>query len=70
MNNIHIKLLKVVYILLMLQIIWLALFLGKPVETMADFYNTTIPFLITGICGMIVGMIITFIEYENIRSNQ
>ena len=64
-----IKLLKVVYILLIIQIVWLGLFLGKPFEIIG-FHNSTVPFLLTGISGIIIGIVIKLLKDENIRLNQ
>ena len=64
-----IKLLKVVYILLFVQIVWLGLFLGKPFEIIG-FHNSTVPFLLTGISGIIIGIVIKLLKDENIRRNQ
>ena len=64
-----IKLLKVVYILLFVQIVWLGLFLGKPFEIIG-FHNSTVPFLLTGISGIIIGIVIKLLKDENIRLNQ
>ena len=64
-----IKLLKVVYILLIIQIAWLAFFLGKPFAIIG-FHNSTVPFLLTGISGMIIGIVIELLKDENIRLNQ
>ena len=64
-----IKLLKVVFILLMVQIVWLGLFLGKPFEIIG-FHNSTVPFLLTGISGIIIGIVIKLLKDENIRLNQ
>ena len=64
-----IKLLKVVFILLMVQIVWLGLFLGKPFEIIG-FHNSTVPFLLTGISGIIIGIVIKLLKDENIRRNQ
>lgn len=50
-----IKLLKVVFILLMVQIAWLVFFLGKP-SAIIGFHNSTVPFLLTGIMYMIIGI--------------
>ena len=63
-----IKLLKVVFILLMIQIVWLGLFLGKPFEIIG-FHNSTVPFLLTGISVMITGIVIELLKDENIRGN-
>ena len=63
-----IKLLKVVFILLMVQIVWLGLFLGKPFEIIG-FHNSTVPFLLTGISVMITGIVIELLKDENIRGN-
>ena len=63
-----IKLLKVVFILLMVQIVWLGLFLGKPFEIIG-FHNSTVPFLLTGISVMITGIVIELLKDENIRIN-
>ena len=64
-----IKLLKVVYILLFVQIVWLGLFLGKPFEIIG-FHNSTVPFLLTGISGIIIGIVIILLKDENIGINQ
>ena len=64
-----IKLLKVVYILLFVQIAWLVFFLGKPFAIIG-FHNSTVPFLLTGIMCMIIGIVIKLLKDENIRSNQ
>ena len=64
-----IKLLKVVFILLMVQIVWLGLFLGKPFEIIG-FHNSTVPFLLTGISGIIIGIVIKLLKDENIRTNK
>ena len=64
-----IKLLKVVYILLIVQIAWLAFFLGKPFAIIG-FHNSTVPFLLTGISGMIIGIVIELLKDENIRSDK
>ena len=64
-----IKLLKVVYILLFVQIVWLRLFLGKPFEIIG-FHNSTVPFLLTGISGIIIVIVIKLLKDENIRRNQ
>ena len=64
-----IKLLKVVYILLFVEIVWLGLFLGKPFEIIG-FHNSTVPFLLTGISGIIIGIVIKLLKDENIRRNQ
>ena len=63
-----IKLLKVVYILLIVQIAWLAFFLGKPFAIIG-FHNSTVPFLLTGISGMIIRIVIELLKDENIRIN-
>ena len=63
-----IKLLKVVYILLIVQIAWLAFFLGKPFAIIG-FHNSSVPFLLTGISGMIIGIVIELLKDENIRGN-
>ena len=64
-----IKLLKVVYILLIVQIAWLAFFLGKPFAIIG-FHNSSFPFLLTGISGMIIGIVIELLKDENIRGNR
>ena len=64
-----IKLLKVVCILLIVQIAWLALFLGKPFAIIG-FHNSSVPFLLTGISAMIIGIVIELLKHENLRSNQ
>ena len=63
-----IKLLKVVYILLIVQIAWLVFFLGKP-SAIIGFHNSAVPFLLTGISGMITGIVIELLKDENIRGN-
>ena len=63
-----IKLLKVVYILLIIQIAWLGFFLGKPFAIIG-FHNSSVPFLLTGIMGMIIGIVIELLKDENIRIN-
>ena len=64
-----IKLLKVVFILLMVQIAWLVFFLGKPFAIIG-YHNSTVPFLLTGIMGMIIGIVIELLKDENIRSDK
>ena len=64
-----IKLLKVVFILLIVQIAWLAFFLGKPFAIIG-FHNSSVPFLLMGISAMIIGIVIELLKDENIRTNQ
>ena len=59
-----VKLLKVVFILLMVQIVWLVFFLGKP-SAIIGFHNSTVPFLLTGISVMITGIVIELLKDEN-----
>lgn len=59
-----ITLLKVVFILLMVQIAWLVFFLGKPFAIIG-FHNSTVPFLLTGIMCMITGIVIELLKDEN-----
>ena len=59
-----IKLLKVVFILLMVQIAWFAFFLGKPFAKIG-FHNSLVPFSLTGISGLITGIVIELLKDEN-----
>lgn len=63
-----IKLLKVVYILLIVQIAWLVFFLEKP-SAIIGFHNLAVPFLLTGIMCRIIGIVIELLKDENIRGN-
>lgn len=64
-----IKLLKVVWILLMAQIVWLAFSLEKLSE-MTGFLNSSIPHLLAIINIMIILIVIGLLRDENIRTNQ
>lgn len=64
-----IKLLKVVWILLMAQIVWLAFSLEKLSEMMG-FLNSSIPYLLAIINIMIILIVIGLLRDEIIRTNQ
>lgn len=64
-----IKLLKVVWILLMAQIVWLAFFLEKLSEMMG-FLNSSIPYLLAIINSVIILIVIGLLKDKNIRINQ
>lgn len=68
MKNI-IKLLKVVFILLMVQIAWFAFNLEKLVETM-NFINSSIIYLLAVINVTIILIVIGLIKNENTKMNQ
>ena len=68
MKNI-IKLLKVVFILLMVQIAWVAFNLEKLFETM-NFINSSIIYLLAVINVIIVLIVIGLIKNENTKMNQ
>lgn len=70
MNRYCIRILKTVYVFLVGQVIWFAFFIGRPVQTLLDFYNTATPFIITGVCLLLIGKVIIISEHENIRGNQ
>ena len=63
-----IKLLKVVWILLAIQIVWFVFNLEKLIET-TGFINSSIPYLLTGIIGMIILIVIGLLKDENNRIN-
>ena len=58
-----IKLLKVICILLTIQIVWFVFNLEKLIET-TGFINSSIPYLLTGIIGMIILIIIGLLKDE------
>ena len=64
-----IKLLKVVFILLMVQIAWFAFNLEKLVETM-NFVNSLIIYLLAVINVIIILIVIGLIKNENTKMNQ
>ena len=64
-----IKLLKVVFILLMVQIAWFAFNLEKLVETM-NFINSSIIYLLAVINVIIILIVIGLIKNENTKMNQ
>lgn len=64
-----IKLLKVVFILLMVQIAWVAFNLEKLVETM-NFVNSSIIYLLAVINVIIILIVIGLIKNENTKMNQ
>lgn len=64
-----IKLLKVVFILLMMQIAWVAFNLEKLVETM-NFVNSLIIYLLAVINVIIILIVIGLIKNENTKMNQ
>lgn len=64
-----IKLLKVVFILLMVQIAWVAFNLEKLVETM-NFVNSSIIYLLAVINVIIILIVIGLIKNENAKMNQ
>lgn len=64
-----IKLLKVVFILLMVQIAWVAFNLEKLVETM-NFINSSIIYLLAVINVIIILIVIGLIKNENTKMNQ
>lgn len=64
-----IKLLKVVFILLMVQIAWVAFNLEKLFETM-NFINSSIIYLLAVINVIIVLIVIGLIKNENTKMNQ
>lgn len=64
-----IKLLKVVFILLMVQIAWFAFNLEKLVETM-NFINSSIIYLLAIINVIIILIVIGLIKNENTKMNQ
>lgn len=64
-----IKLLKVVFILLMVQIAWFAFNLEKLVETM-NFINSSIIYLLGVINAIIILIVIGLIKNENTKMNQ
>ena len=64
-----IKLLKVVFILLMMQIAWVAFNLEKLVETM-NFINSSIIYLLAVINVIIILIVIGLIKNENTKMNQ
>ena len=64
-----IKLLKVVFILLMVQIAWFAFNLEKLVETM-NFINSSIIYLLAVINVIIILIVIRLIKNENTKMNQ
>ena len=64
-----IKLLKVVFILLMMQIAWVAFNLEKLVETM-NFVNSSIIYLLAVINVIIILIVIGLIKNENTKMNQ
>lgn len=64
-----IKLLKVVFILLMVQIAWVAFNLEKLVETM-NFINSSIIYLLAVINAIIILIVIGLIKNENTKMNQ
>ena len=68
MKNI-IKLLKVVFILLMVQIAWVAFNLEKLFETM-NFINSSIIYLLAVINVIIILIVIGLIKNENTKMNQ
>ena len=63
-----IKLLKVVWILLAIQIVWFIFNLEKLIET-TGFINSSILYLLTGIIGMIILIVIGLLKDENNRIN-
>lgn len=63
-----IKLLKVVFILLMVQIAWVAFNLEKLVETM-NFINSSIIYLLAVINVIIILIVIGLINNENTKMN-
>ena len=58
-----IKLLKVVWILLAIQIVWFVFNLEKLIET-TGFINSLISYLLTGIIGMIILIVIGLLKDE------
>ena len=62
-----IKLLKVVFILLMVQIAWVAFNLEKLVETM-NFVNSSIIYLLAVINVIIILIVIGLIKNENTKN--
>ena len=62
-----IKLLKVVCIILTIQIVWFICNLEKLIET-TGFINSSIPYLLTGIIGMIILIVIGLLKDEK-KSN-
>ena len=64
-----IKLLKLVFILLMVQIAWFAFKLEKLVETM-NFINSSIIYLLAVINVIIILIVIGLIKNENTKMNQ
>ena len=64
-----IKLLKVVFILLMVQIAWVAFNLEKLVETM-NFINSSIIYLLAVINAIIILIVIGLIKNEITKINQ
>ena len=64
-----IKLLKVVFILLMMQIAWVAFNLEKLVETM-NFVNSLIIYLLAVINVIIILIVIGLIKNKNTKMNQ
>ena len=63
-----IKLLKVICILLTIQIVWFVFNLENLIET-TGFINSSIPYLITGIIGMIILIVIGLLKDKNNRIN-